>query len=74
MKCNVGSNDAFWRALIGISVGAAGWYFRAWWGLPGVVLVITAIFSFCPLYKLFGISTYKDNSAAGTKQDESKTS
>lgn len=60
MKCNVGSNDAFWRATAGFTIGIFGWYFREWWGLLGVLLVITAVVSFCPVYKLFGISTCKD--------------
>jgi hypothetical protein len=66
---NVGSVDRILRALLGIAllvlpvipaVAATLSALGAWiWALPviGAVLLLTAIFRFCPAYTLFGIRT-----------------
>jgi hypothetical protein len=66
---NVGSVDRILRALLGIvllllpfipATAAALAGLGAWiWVLPlvGAVLLLTAIFRFCPAYRLFGIRT-----------------
>jgi hypothetical protein len=30
---------------------------RTYWGLLGLVLIVTGLIGFCPIYRLFGIST-----------------
>jgi hypothetical protein len=57
MKANVGSIDRTLRFVLGLAVLGAGYYFKSWWGLVGLVPLLTATFSFCPLYPLVGIST-----------------
>jgi len=57
MKCNVGRIDKTIRWIAGIVVIAIGIYFQSWWGLIGVVFIITAITGFCILYLPFGINT-----------------
>lgn len=57
MKKNVGKIDMIVRLLIGFGIGAAGLYFNTWWGLLGIIPVMTAFVGFCGLYTLFGIST-----------------
>lgn len=57
MKCNVGKSDRVIRAVIGLGILAAGAYHHSWWGLIGLVPLLTAIFRFCPAYLPFGIST-----------------
>lgn len=69
MKCNVGNEDAFWRAVIGITIAFIGWYFRGWWGFLGIALIATAVLCFCPVYKLFGISTFKKERDRPGKKD-----
>lgn len=59
MKCNVGKTDKVIRIIIGLAIGAAGYYFKSWWGLVGIVPVFTALISWCPLYLPFGIKTCK---------------
>ncbi len=59
MKCNVGKTDKVIRIIIGLSIGAAGIYFKSWWGLVGIIPVFTALVSWCPLYFPFRISTCK---------------
>lgn len=59
MKCNVGKTDKVIRIIIGLAIGAAGYYFKSWWGLIGIVPIFTALISWCPLYLPFGIRTCK---------------
>jgi hypothetical protein len=63
MSANMGSFDRIARVVIGlvliayaIPVGFAptGWN---WVGWIGVVPLMTAVFGFCPLYALLGVST-----------------
>ncbi|MBS3776740.1 MAG: DUF2892 domain-containing protein [Bacteroidales bacterium] len=57
MKCNVGKTDKVIRIILGLAIGAAGFYFNSWWGLVGIVPVFTALINWCPLYLPFGIRT-----------------
>jgi hypothetical protein len=59
MKCNVGKTDRILRFVIGIIICAAGFYFKCWLGVIGIVPILTAVFRFCPLYVPFKISTDK---------------
>jgi len=57
MKCNVGKTDKIIRIILGLAIGAAGYYFKSWWGLIGIIPVFTALIGWCPLYFPFGIRT-----------------
>lgn len=57
MKANVGGFDRVLRALVGLSLLGAGFYFKSWWGLVGLVPLFTAVFRFCPAYLPFGLNT-----------------
>jgi hypothetical protein len=57
MKPNVGSIDRTLRFLLGLALLGAGYYFKSWWGLIGIVPLLTATFRFCPAYLPFGLST-----------------
>ncbi len=59
MKCNVGITDKIIRIIIGLAVGALGIYFHSWWGLIGLIPLLTAIFGFCPLYTVLKVTTSK---------------
>jgi len=65
MKQNVGNNDAAIRVVLSCIIGLLGFYYKSWWGLTALIPLLTAYFSFCPLYQLLGIKTCKNN--AGTK-------
>lgn len=66
MLKNVGSADKTIRLLLGIALGA--WTFLSM-GLGStlsytalavsVILIATALLNFCPIFKIFGISTSK---------------
>jgi Inner membrane protein YgaP-like, transmembrane domain len=58
MSRNVGTVDRWVRVLLGL--GLLSLVFvgpKTMWGLVGLILVVTAGVSFCPLYAMFGWST-----------------
>ncbi len=57
MTRNVGNFDRGLRAVVGLAVIGAGVYFKAWWGLIGIVPLATAALGWCPAYLPFGLST-----------------
>ena len=57
MTCNMGKGDKIFRGILGIAILAAGLFFQSWWGLIGLVFVVTAFVSWCPLYVPFKINT-----------------
>lgn len=59
MKTNVGSPDRIARIILGVVIIAIGFYFQSWWGVIGIVPIITATLNFCPVYKLLGVNTKK---------------
>ena len=60
-SCNLGTMDRRMRAILGIGLLGAGVYYKSWWGLLGVPLLINAAMGVCYLYRLLGISTKKDH-------------
>ncbi len=65
MSANIGSADRLIRIILGLVLIALA--FMSGWSMlgnivsavVGVVLVVTALFRFCPAYRLFGIRTCK---------------
>lgn len=57
MKLNVGTIDRILRIIAGLALLGAGWYFKSWWGLVGLLPLLTATFRFCPAYLPFDLST-----------------
>jgi hypothetical protein len=60
MTANVGLIDRILRLLVG--VGLLAFFFLGeggvrWLGLIGLVLLATAVFGWCPAYRLLGLST-----------------
>ena len=41
MKANVGSADRIIRFILGVVILALGFYFKSWWGIVGIVPIIT---------------------------------
>lgn len=68
MTCNVGKVDKTARIIVGILIGATGFYFRSWWGLAALVPLITVFTGICPLYKLLGINTCKSKTSIDYNQ------
>lgn len=59
MKTNVGGIDRILRLLIGLGILVAGWYYHSWFGLIGLVPILTAIIRFCPAYLPLGLNSCK---------------
>jgi hypothetical protein len=59
MNLNVGSADRVIRIVVGVAICAAGWYYHSWWGLIGLVPIVTAAIGWCPAYLPLGLSTKK---------------
>lgn len=57
MKCNVGGIDRKLRIVAGLAIIAAGIYFQSWWGVIGMIPLLTGVIGWCPAYFPFGIST-----------------
>lgn len=59
MKANMGSVDRIIRVILGLAILALGLIFHSWWGLVGIIPILTGLVGWCALYAPFGISTCK---------------
>lgn len=57
MVKNVGTPDRILRVLVGLAIIGWGIYAQNWLGEIGLIPLATGFISFCPLYKVLGIST-----------------
>ncbi|MDX1796125.1 MAG: DUF2892 domain-containing protein [Hydrogenovibrio sp.] len=66
MGTNVGHLDRILRIVIGLAILVYGYMMGSWWGLIGLIPLITGLIKWCPVYTLIGVNTCK-------KEDENKT-
>ena len=59
MEINIGSTERLLRISAGVVIIVLGLYFQSWWGVIGLVPLLTGLFRFCPLYKMLGMNTCK---------------
>ena len=59
MKKNVGGIDRGLRIAIGLAIGVLGILFKTWWGLVGIIPLLTGFIRFCPIYEPLKISSHK---------------
>lgn len=59
MRCNVGKKERTMRVVIGVFMILIGLYLRNWWGLIGLVLIITGLIRFCPAKCMLGMKDCK---------------
>ncbi len=57
MSNNIGKTDRTIRVIVGLAAVISGFYFQSWWGLIGLLPIVTAGIGWCPLYSIFGLST-----------------
>ena len=62
MKLNMGSIDRILRFVIGAGALLVGYLYSSYWGLLGLIPLLTAFIGWCPLYVPFKLSTKKKNS------------
>ena len=61
MQCNLGKVDRMIRVITGaISIGL-GLYFNSWWGIIGLLPLLTGTFCWCSLYVPLKINTNNNN-------------
>ena len=63
MKTNMGGVDRVIRIVLGLAIIAAGFYYKSWFGVIGLVPLVTAIVGWCPAYAPFGFSTCRPREA-----------
>ncbi len=66
MKFNVGTLDRSIRFVLGAVIIGAGIFYQSWWGVIGLLLIITGFIGWCPAYALFNI----DSGAKSPESDE----
>lgn len=59
MKTNVGAVDRVVRLFVAIAIFVLGIAYGSWWGLIGIIPLATAVFGWCPLYRVLKISGTK---------------
>jgi len=60
MKKNIGKTERTIRFVLGFIIIIVGILAKSWWGLIGLIPLVTAGISFCPLWAVLGISTNKE--------------
>ncbi len=56
---NIGKIDRSIRFTAGLLIIGLGLFYSSWWGVVGVVPLLTAGVGWCPPYALLGFSTCK---------------
>lgn len=59
MKRNMGGFDKSFRLVAGIIILLVGFIYESWWGLIGIIPIVTSFVGFCPFYVPLKISTLK---------------
>ena len=58
MKANMGKGDRTLRIIFGAVLIVLGLYFQSWLGVIGIIPIVTAFISWCPLYIPIKLSTF----------------
>ena len=59
MYHNVGGIDQILRIILGVVIYTIRVIYNNWWGLVGLIPLVTGTMSWCPLYNLVGLSSLK---------------
>ena len=51
MHHNVGGIDQILRIVLGVVISTIGVIYNNWWGLVGLIPLVTGTISWCPLYR-----------------------
>ena len=55
MHLKVGGIDQILRIVLGVVICTIGVIFNNWWGMAGLIPLVTGTMSWCPLYNLVGL-------------------
>jgi len=67
MGCNVGTLDKTIRLYLGTLIMLIGLGNESWWGLLGLIPIVTGLYKWCFAYSILNVDTVK-----GTKGGSSK--
>ena len=59
MHHNVGGIDQIQRIVLGVVICSIGVIYNNWWGMVGLIPLVTGTMRWCPLYNLVGLSSLK---------------
>ena len=59
MHHNVGGIDQILRIVLGVVICTIGVIYNNWWGIVGLIPLVTGTMSWCPLYNLVWLSSLK---------------
>ena len=59
MHHNVGGIDQILRIVLGVVICTIGVIQNNWWGMVGLIPLVTGTMSWCPLYNLVWLSSLK---------------
>jgi Inner membrane protein YgaP-like, transmembrane domain len=60
MLSNMGKADRLIRTAAAFVIVFGSIYFSGLWAILGVLILLTAVMGWCPIYALFHVSTSKD--------------
>ena len=63
MHHNVGGIDQILRIVLGVVICTIGVIYNNWWGMIGLIPLVTGTMSWCPLYNLVELSSLKISEA-----------
>lgn len=67
MKMNVGTVDSFIRMSIGTCLLFAAAVYYSWWsGAAGVLLLLSSLYNWCPVYRILGFSSRNKHTTLGS--------
>jgi len=49
MKRNICGDEEIFRAMLGIVIMLAGFFYESWWGAIGLIPFATAVIGYCPI-------------------------
>lgn len=52
-----GAGEKTLRVVIGIIFLAAGWFYSSYWGLIGIIPILTVLVGWCPISAILGVKT-----------------
>ena len=55
MHHNVAGIDQILRIILGVVIFTNGVIYNNWWGMAGLIPLVTGTMSWCPLYTLVGL-------------------
>jgi hypothetical protein len=59
MQCNVGGTDRIARIVAGVVILGIGVVYKSWWGLIGLLPLVTGLIRWCPVYVPLKMSSAK---------------